>query len=205
MKLSDKTINHITALFGIITVFLFILIGPFGGYYRSLSHFLFQEVSYSISPYTPYNEVSVPLYKQYNLYLVLFSTILGIKLKNPYAKLGALYLSFAGVVGFLLLHFPMDADGSGQTIVGMSHNMFAMILSIYISVALLLFVYAFKRVKKLQRLSVFTHYISIFFLTTSFLTGIFAFMSKPLFVGLIERFAVGAYLLWIIVVALSIA
>lgn len=203
MKISTKTLNYIIALFGIITVSFFILLGIYGGYYHSLDSFLFREVSYAISPYTPYRAVTVPLYKQYNLYLILFAILLCFRIRNSYAKLGALYLSFAGITGFTLLRFPMDANGSGATVEGIEHNVYAITLSLYVALALLLFVWAFRKVKKLYWLSVLSLIESIIFLGASLLTGVLAFMSKPVYVGLVERLAIGTYLLWIVLVAIG--
>ncbi len=203
MKITTSGLNIITALFGCITVLLFILLGVSGGFYNSIHTFLFQEVSYSISPFTEYKEFTVPIYKQFNLYLLLFAVLLGIRLKSPLAKLGSLYLSFAAVVGFVLLKFPMDAEGRGDTLEGLSHNIYTIILSLYITVALFLFVYAFRKIKRLLWVSKFTFTIAVTFLCTSIVAGIFAFLSKPLYVGFLERFAIGIYLFWIVVVAFS--
>jgi hypothetical protein len=203
MNISTRTVNHIIALFGLITVFFFVLLGIYGGFYNSFGNFLFREVSYSISPYTHYQDVTVPLYKQYNLYLILFSILLCFGIRNSYAKLGALYLSFAGIVGFILLRFPMDPNGSGSTLQGVSHNIYAIVMSLYITIALYLFSLAFAKVKTLHQLSHITFLSSLVFLSSTLLIGVSAFLSRPLFVGFVERLAIGTYLLWIIVVALE--
>src|SRR5437867_400101 len=102
-----KIKNLLITSTGIIAVISFILLGFYGGYFDSINIFLFRELSYSISPYAPQNNITIMLYEITNLSILLFSFFLYIRLSNLLAKLGSFFLSLAAVVGMILVEIPM--------------------------------------------------------------------------------------------------
>lgn len=197
-----KVENILIAFYGIMTVGVFIIMISFGGLFDSIHTTLFREVSYLISPYALRDDVTVPLFRLYNVNLLLFSLVLLLRLKNIFAKLGALYLSVSAVTGVLLVQFPLDPIRLSQSLTGSTHIIVSLLTGFYIMVALLLFGYSFKKNKNLKTLSTYSFEISFIILIAGFLTGIFAILSMPDYVGLTQKLPIAAFLAWIIMTAI---
>jgi hypothetical protein len=196
-----KLENLLITFYGLTTVSVFIIMVIYGGLFNSLHSIFFREVSFLISPYSLTHEVTAPLYKLYNVNLFLFSVVLLLRFRNIFAKLGALYLSMSSVTGLLLLQIPMDPIRLANSASGSSHIVIALLTAFYIVVALLLFGYSFKKNKNLVILANYSYAISIFMLLAGFLTGVFAMLSLPAYVGFIEKLPIAAFLFWILLTA----
>jgi hypothetical protein len=193
-----KTENLLIATFGGITVLTFICLLFFGGLFQSINTFLLVEISFLISPFTPLKAFTIPIYQTYNFYLILFASVLILRLNNKYGKVGGLYLLISGILGLLLVQFPMDPRGISESDAGMTHISVLLVMAFYTSSALFLLGYTFYHSKNLQWLSPLTFLTSAVLLSIGFLTGIFALLSMPTFVGITEKLPIAAYLGWIL-------
>lgn len=193
-----KLENILIAVYGISTVILFIVMVAVGGLFDSIHTVLFREISFIISPYSFNEGITIPLYRIYNIDLFIFSLIIFIRMHNIFVKLGALYLSLSAIMGIILLQFPMDPIGISDSLSGFTHIFFVLIIVFYISVALTLISYGLKNNKNLLMLSKYSFEISIIIMLAGFLTGIFAWMSMPVYVGLFQKLPVLAFLVWIL-------
>lgn len=196
-----KTENIFIAVYGSTTVLVFILMTVFGGLFNSLHTVLFREISFIISPYSLYQDITVPMYKIYNTCLLLFSLVLCLRMKNTFAKLGALYLSMSAVYGLLLVEIPMDAIQFSRSLSGFSHVVVTLLTGIFMLVALLLFGYGIRSNKNLLFISRYSFAVSMVILITGFLTGVFALLNMPEYVGFIQKLPIAAFLFWIILTA----
>jgi hypothetical protein len=196
-----KLENFLIAFYGIMTVAVFLLMVVWGGLFDSIHTLLFKEVSFLISPYSLTESTTVPLYKLYNTNLLLFSIVLLFRLRNVFAKVGALYLAMSSVTGLLLLHVPLDPIHLAKSFSGSAHIGVALLTAFFILVALALFGYSFKKDKKLAVLSKYSFLICCIILVAGFLTGVFAMLSLPIYVGFTEKLPIVSFLLWIVVTA----
>jgi hypothetical protein len=197
-----KIENILIAFYGILTIVFFlalIILGIDG----SENALLFREVSYFISPYVPQNVSTVFIFQCYNLLLLIFSSLLSFRLNNYYAKLGSLCLSFSGIIGLVLIHFPMDPLRRSDTYAGLSHIFLVMMMSVYIIIAMILFGYSFKHREHLRWLTNISYAMSIFLCIASALTGVIAFYDSQL-VGLWEKFPIVAFLMWIALLVIGV-
>lgn len=199
-----KIENILIASYGIITVIVFIALLVAGGLFASLHAFLFREVSFIVSPYVPVRDITIPLYQAYNYYLILFSFVLSHRMASIYAKLGSLYLILSAIVGLILVQYPLDPHGISGSTAGMLHIVIVLFMSFYTTVALLLLSYAFKRTRHLRWLANYSTGISLCIAVISFVTGVFAFFSKPYYVGITEKLPIGIFLSWIILTGIGI-
>jgi Protein of unknown function (DUF998) len=170
----------------------------FGGLFNSIHTALFREISFLISPYTFNGETTIPLYRIYNIQLLLFSLFLFIRIKNIFVRLGTLYLSMSASMGILLIKYPMDPIGISGTFSGITHIIFVLITFIYIVIALLLFGVGFKKNKNLIALSKYSFEISMIILVAGFITVIFALSSMPEYVGFFQKLPIFSFLIWIL-------
>jgi hypothetical protein len=196
-----KLENVLISIYGMTTVLVFVIMVIFGGLFDSLHTLFFREVSFLISPYSLREDITVPLYRLYNVNLFLFSLVLIMRMRNVFGKLGALYLSMSSVTGLLLIQFPLDPIRLGQSLSGATHNIIALLTAFYIMVALLLFSYSFKESKNLKELSKYSFWISMIILVAGFFTGISAMLSLPAYVGILQKLPIAAFLLWIVLTA----
>jgi hypothetical protein len=196
-----KLENVLIAIYGVATVVVFLIMISFGGLFDSVHTLLFQEVSFLISPYSLTENITVPLYQLYNINLLLFSVVLLFRMRNVFAKIGALYLSLSSVTGLMLIQFPMDAIHLSRSFAGGTHILLALLTAFYIMVALLLFGYSFKKNKNLKILSTYSVEISLIIMIAGFLTGISALLSMPVYVGILQKLPIAAFLFWIVLTA----
>lgn len=192
-----KIENILLFIYGCITVSTFLLMLYFGGLLNSFETVLYHEISFLISPYSLFSEVTIPLYQLYNLHLLLFSLILLLRVPNIFAKLGALYLAGSTVIGLLLIQFPMDPIQLGQSIAGKQHILVIVIQGITLACAIVLLGRGFT--KKLQVLSDLSYGLSLLILLGGLIIGIFALMSMRAYVGFIEKLPIFAFLFWIVI------
>lgn len=197
-----KIENIFIALYGIITVIVFILMLTFGGLFNSLHSLYFQEISYLISPYSSNHEVAIPLYRLYNLCLLLFSILLILRFQNIFAKIGAMYLVLSAVSSLLLVEVPMDPLQFSHSYSGLAHILIAMLTVVYIVSAMVLFGYTFRKNRNLSFVSKYSFVISIIVVCGGLLSGIFALLNMSAYVGIIEKLPIIAFLVWISMTAI---
>lgn len=196
-----KLENLLIAFYGITTVAVFLIMVYFGGLFDSVHTLLFREISFLISPYSLTEDITVPLYRMYNINLLMFSLVLLLRVRNVFAKLGALYLSMSAVSGILLIAIPMDAVLLSRSVSGFTHILAALLTAFYIMVAMMLFGLGFKKSKNLMKLAEYSFELSIVMLLAGFFTAVFALISMPEYVGLFQKLPIAAFLLWIVLTA----
>lgn len=194
-----KLENSFIAIYGITTVIVFVAMVIAGGLFDSVRTVFFREVSFIISPYSLKESITVPLYSLYNIQLFMFSLVLFIRMKNIFARFGALYLSLSAIFGIILIRFPMDPRGVSGSLSGTTHIIFVMFTVVHIVIAIALLSYGFRNNKNLRLLSKYSTEISIIILFASLLTGIFAFLSMPAYVGFFQKLPMAAFLGWILI------
>jgi hypothetical protein len=199
-----KVENIMIAIYGIATVVVFVIMIFFGGLFDSIHTLFFREISFLISPYSLFEDVTVPLYRLYNVNLFLFSLVLFIRLQNVFAKVGALYLSMSAVTSLLLAYIPMDAILLSRSLNGFTHIMITLLTGFYLLIAMSLFSYSLKRSKHLGMLAKYSFTVNIIILIGGFLTAVFALLSMPEYVGVIQKISIAAFLLWIVLTVISI-
>ena len=199
-----KTENLLIAIFGAITVTTFIFLLLFGGLFQSINSLLFLEISFLISPYTPLKNFTIPIFQTYNFYLILFASVLMLRLNNKFGKLGGLYLLVSGILGLLLVQFPMDPRGISESEAGLTHISVLLVMAFYTASAMFLLGYSFYHSKNLGWLAPITFLICLLLLLIGFLTGVFALLSMPTFVGITEKLPIAAYLGWILLISFAI-
>jgi len=92
----------------------------------------------------------------------------------------------------------MDPLGISKSFSGSTHILLTLLTFFYITVALVLFGYAFKKNKHFLILSTYSFEISLIILAAGFLTGISAIFSMPSYVGFFEKLPVASFMAWII-------
>lgn len=199
-----KIENLLITSFGIITVVTFLSLLIFGGLFNSINVLFTQEVSSLISPFSPNKQITVPIYKVYIYYLILFSVAIFVRFSSVFARIGSLYLLVSAALGLMLLDFPMDPRGISGSERGITHIVMTLFMTLYMSCAVLIFAFAFRQNKNLSWLSDLSFIICIVLLAAGFLTGIFAFFSLPSFVGSTQKLPIVAYLAWIFITAIAI-
>ncbi len=196
-----KLENLSIALFGLVTVFVFLLMLSLGGLFESVKSFLFLEVSFLISPYTPLKDLTIPIFQYYLYFLFLFSFALTVRMRSAYAKVGGLYLLLSAVIGLILLKYPLDPGRISGSVAGVTHISIVLFMSLYTAVALYLLAYAFKNTNNLSWLSSYSMLVCLLLLFGGFATGIFAIFSLPIYVGLTQKLPIASYLFWILLTA----
>ncbi len=196
-----KVENIFIAIYGIITVIVFLLMVTFGGLFNSLHTLYFQEISFLISPYSLYEDITVPLYRLYNVNLLLFSVVLVLRLHNMFARLGALYLAMSAVTSLLLIVVPMDALQLSRSTNGHAHIIIVLLTASFTVIALWLFSYSFSSNKNLNNASKYSFVISMIILVAGLTSALFAVFNMPQYVGIIQKLPVLAFLVWIVMTA----
>lgn len=193
--------NALIAFYGIMTVIVFIFMVIYGGLFDSVHSLLFREISFIISPYSLRENITAPLYRIYNLNLLIFSIVLYLRMPNIFAKVGAVYLGISALTGLLLLKFPIDPILLSNSYEGLIHIIVSSLTGFYIFIALLLFSFSFKKSKKFQYLSQFSFNVSLLILFGGFLTCIFALSNLPAHVGFTQKLPIALFLLWVVITA----
>jgi len=199
-----KILNVFISYFGIITIIVFLFLIIFGSILDPRSQLLFREISYFISPYMSGKKITIPLFQLYNLTLIVFSLGLSLRMHNIFAKFGSLSLALSGVVGIILIWFPMAPPHMPQTIDGLLHVFTAFIMSFCIVTAILFFGKAFEHMANLAWLSQYSFGISLILFLSTIVTGLFAVFQDSSLVGLTEKLSLGAFFFWILLVAVGI-
>jgi hypothetical protein len=199
-----KIENLLVSFFGITTVFTFVLVILAGGILSSPEAIIFKEVSFAISPYSSFQDLTVPLYVAYNICLLLFSFCLLIRLQNLGGKFGAFYLFCSAIIGIALIYFPMDPQGISESIQGSSHIAILLLISTFAIIGLLLLAIAFKKTSNLRYLTAYSNDIALILLAAGLITGASALLSNRILVGTIEKIPIIAFLIWILATSLGI-
>lgn len=198
-----KLKNILIAVYGLLTVSVFILMIMAGGLFNSVNALLYREISFIISPFTINGFITIPLYRLYNILLFIFSALLFLRTTNLYIRLGSLFLSMSVIFGLLLIRYPLDPSGESVSFTALSHISIAIIIVLYIFTALTLFGYGFKRYKNLSFLYNFSTELSVIILFLGFAAGVFAYLKMPAYVGLFQKLPIMSFLVWIVVTSLA--
>jgi hypothetical membrane protein len=167
-----------------------------------------QAVSELIEAGAPNKDLLNPSFVLYNLLTGAFGLGLFMAVRASgqtgrlSGSLGALALVFEAVVGFVTVFFPQDPRGAAPTFTGAAHIVLAGLSSLATAVTILLMGLWFGKVPGLRGYSTYS------FVTVAiiFVTGGLAAWAVPTnnpFAGVFERLVIGAFLQWLVVIALK--
>ncbi len=142
----------------------------------------------------------------YNLLLMAFALggLLFFQSGNPrLARTLFTLLLAAGLIGLLLSFFPQDMRGSAPTFAGKTHIILAAIISPATVASALIAGFAFRSDPVYQRLSGFSFVMALVILATGGATAVSIASDSPIG-GVFERLTIGAFLLWLYVLAARI-
>jgi hypothetical protein len=196
--------RSLVSILGIITIVFFLLMYISGGYFNSVNTFLYREISLSISPFADKNINTLLYFYLFNFSLILFSIFLYIKVKGKSALIGSIFLVLSVITSLILLVFPMDFPGAPLSLVGIKHNLVAMGIALFIVLSLFFYSKAFNKTKNMKSLARYSKTLSAFILITALITGIFAMLNLSDAVGLVQKFPVSAFIIWIFLTSINV-
>jgi len=171
--------------------------------YSHLAH----DISGLIAADAPKKAVLDPLFITYNILLGGFGVGLLTAFRErggAVGKAGAVILIVIGILGLILtIFFPRDAIGAEQTFAGRMHIIFAGLMSLGTMAAIPL---VGLHLRNAMRLRGHARY-SFITLAVVIISGIWAVQAAATgseLLGLAERITIGAFILWIFIIALKI-
>ena len=145
-----------------------------------------------------------PFFLTYNVLVIIFAFALCADPGCPNRRLdiGAFMLGFGGALGLLMAFFPMDPRGSPATFPGLVHLVIAGAMSISSMACLLCFALGWRtQADSKARLIGTLASLAVVFVSGA-LAAFLAANGSPL-MGLFERVTIGAYLIWMLAVAVD--
>jgi hypothetical membrane protein len=168
-----------------------------------------QAVSELIEAGAPNKGLLNPMFAVYNLLTGAFGLGLFLTVRASSqtegrlsGSLGALALVFEAMVGFVTIFFPQDPRGAAPTFTGATHIVLAGLSSLATAVTILLMGVWFRKVPGLRGYGTY----SLTTVVIIFITGGLAAWAVPTnnpFAGIFERLVIGAFLQWLVVIALK--
>jgi hypothetical membrane protein len=168
-----------------------------------------QAVSELIEAGAPNKGLLNPMFAVYNLLTGAFGLGLFLTVRASSqtegrlsGSLGALALVFEAMVGFVTIFFPQDPRGAAPTFTGATHIVLAGLSSLATAVTILLMGVWFRKVPGLRGYGTY----SLTTVVIIFITGGLAAWAVPTnnpFAGILERLVIGAFLQWLVVIALK--
>ena len=182
-------------------------VAVFGGVTPGYSHFA-NAISELNQPDAPYRRAVDSVFVLYNLLLILFA----LSLRRGFAERGArvsplasLFLFLTGLSGVAMTTlFPMDPVGSQATFGGQMHLILAGAESVGTILTVYFFARSLRRGGEWPRLAGYSFLTLVVILVSGAFAAFAAWRASPV-LGLWERITIGAFLLWIWVLALTLA
>jgi hypothetical membrane protein len=192
--------------FGILAVVIYVFTTILGAAIRPGYNHYVNAISELTSPGSPNLLLMNILFSIYNLLMLLFGAGLFFfpsPVRNWKIRTAGALLFIIGLFGALMYFFPMDARGTAETFQGTIHWVLAGILSLSTFTAALFYGIGISNIKKYKRIHVFSLAMAILIFFSGGFTAVGAQQKIPFF-GLIERITIGSFLLWVMVLAISI-
>jgi hypothetical protein len=170
----------------------------------------YSHVYNTISELTATNAPKIPLiqilFSLYNLLLIFFGIGTCVYLDTPRRKktqAAAFMLAGIGILGLGMYFYPQEPRNMAMTFTGIMHIILASMASLFTMIAVMLAGSSFKSDSKLNHFRIYS-YLTFAFI---FITGGLAaanVANNSAFGGLFERLTIGAFMLWVLVVAIAI-
>lgn len=196
----------IYAAFGIAAPLVYFFAVVLGGLMRADYSHISNAISELSVQGAPNKALLDIIFSAYNSLIILFGAFAFIYLRKIFPKsiqAAMLMLSATGFLGILMWFFPMDARGSEITSQGIMHLVIAGLMSLLTVLTLMLAGIGFSKVKGFAGYSVYST-LSAFIV---FITGGIAALSAAtgsLFMGVYERFTIGTFLLWVLIISIKL-
>ena len=202
--------KKILLLCGIAAPIVYVAAVILGGIMRPGYSHTAQAISELIETDAPNTGLLNPLFAVYNLLTIAFAAGIWLTVRETADKrarrmgyLGASALFAAGVFGFTTLFFPMDPHSILTTSTGVKHATAAGLNSLATMLTLLFTGLWLRKVEGLHRFATYTFVSDLVVLIAGGLAAASTSSHSPL-LGLFERITIGAYIQWLLVVALKL-
>jgi len=191
---------------GIVAPVLYVAAVVVGGIITPGYSHLAHDISGLIATDAPKKAVLDPLFIAYNVLLTAF----GIGLLRAFGdraraagKTGAAIVIAIGALGLVLtIFFPRDPIGADPTFAGTMHIVFAGLMSVGTMVAIPLVGLHLRNVMRLRGYARYS-FITLAVVVISGLWAVQAAATGSELLGLAERITIGAFILWIFIIALK--
>ncbi|MCW4029001.1 MAG: DUF998 domain-containing protein [Candidatus Bathyarchaeota archaeon] len=195
---SSKT--FILGVFGALAPLFYLVAVIVGGYlWSGYSHYS-ETVSTLTSAGAPNQNIMVPLFAIYNVFVLLLSVGLFFGIRRGKAVWGAVFLAIAAIAGLVLFWFPQDyPQGPPTTFTGTMHVVIASVTAFTSLASVLIYGLTLRKNPDWKR---FGQFCLIWFPIALILGGFGAASIMTPYAGLAERLSIGSILLWIEVAAL---
>ncbi len=175
--------------------------------YSHIAHF----VSELIESGAPNRRLLNPLFAMYNLLTGAFAVGVSNWVADwsfgavPFnaGRVGAIILLLEALFGFLTVFFPQDRRGTPMTRTGTLHILLAGLSSLATMGAILMMGFWFRRAPGMQGFSLYS-FISLAVVFVSGGLAAYSGVSGSRLAGLLERITIGAFLQWMLVVAVKL-
>ena len=182
---------------GIGAVVMYIFATIYGGYlYPNYSH-ISQDISQLTSTKSPIRDLMNPIFLFYNLLVIGFGIGLYKFDKNNLSRLASVFIIVIGVLGAIVLLFPINTRGTSITFVGIMHIVLISIISLLSISANLLFWTTYKK-SNFRLMAKISLVAGIAFLVAGPIAA--TNVTSP-YAGLFERITIGIFLLWIVTIS----
>jgi hypothetical protein len=193
---------RILGVIGALAPVVYLIAVLVGGFlWQDYSH-VHDTVSTLTSASAPNQEVMVPLFALYNIFVIALAPglYLGVEGKKP--RLTSALIAAAGVDGLVLFAFPQDyPQGPPVTFTGTMHVAVAGIGALVSLLAMAALFFELRRVKGWSTIAK----ISIILLPIAIAVGGFGAASiTTAYAGLAERLSIGTILVWLEIVAIAV-
>jgi hypothetical protein len=192
----------ILGVIGALAPLVYLIAVLVGGVLWQVYSHVHDTVSTLTSAGAPNQEVMVPLFAIYNIFVIALAAglYLGVEDKKP--KITSALIAAAGVDGLVLFAFPQDyPQGPPVTFTGTMHVAVAGIGALVSLLAMAALFFELRRVKGWSTIAK----ISIILLPIAVAVGGFGAASiTTSYAGLAERLSIGTILVWIDIVALGV-
>lgn len=191
-----------TYLLGIGSVVVYVFAVVLGGLlWQNYSH-ASQAISELSAYFAPNQALMIGLFTLYNVLLFELSIVYYRWSQNKQLKVSAVLLGLIALLGVVMLVFSQDKIGGPLSIAGQLHLAAAGLTSLTTLVAVAFSVVGFKKLgyKRTANISLL---LGVFILITGPFTAI-ATTALPEYFGLFERVTIGIFLMWVVLVSLTL-
>jgi hypothetical protein len=197
---SSKT--FVLGVFGALAPVFYLIAVIVGGYlWPGYSHYS-ETVSTLTSTGAPNQNIMVPLFAIYNVFVLLLSVGLFFGLRRGKAAWGAVFLAIAAIAGLVLFWFPQDyPQGPPTTFTGTMHVVIASVTAFASLASVLIYGLTLRKNPDWKR---FGQFCLFWFPIALILGGFGAASIMTPYAGLAERLSIGSILLWIEFAALTL-
>ena len=197
---APKRMNTVFTAAGILAPLVYTCFVLLGGYLRTDYTAYSHTISTLVQNGAPHGTLLKAGFAFSNICLMLFGYGLysiNRKRTKKYKALSGMSLIGAGITGILIIIFPKDPEYIKMTLTGYIHHIFIAILAGLVIISTLFFEFGEDHNRSLRIYSK----ISLFIILGFALITVIAGLTGYYYAGLFERISIGAYLQWVLVIA----